>query len=298
MNTRANIPFRKMNGLGNDFAVFDARPAPIELDAQTLRAIADRKTGMGCDQIIRIEPANHADAFMRIWNGDGDEVDACGNATRCIASLLLDETAKPGIVIATNAGKLICNRAAKPGQITVDMGAPRFAWNQIPLAEEFADTRRIELQVGPLDNPVLYSPSVVNVGNPHCLFWVEDIEAHDLAILGPFLENHVMFPERANISLAQITGKDEITLKVWERGAGLTRACGTAACAAGVAASRLRKTSRKTTVILPGGPLYINWRESDDHILMTGAYELEYEGIMDLSKSPPIIKASSIRASS
>ncbi|HHK75173.1 MAG TPA: diaminopimelate epimerase [Rhizobiales bacterium] len=293
MNTAAHTAFRKMNGLGNDFVVFDARRAPVDLDTPTLRAIAARHEGVGCDQIIRIEPSDHAEAFMRIWNADGDEVDACGNATRCIASLLLDESSKPRITIATNAGELICTRAPNPHEITVDMGKPKFAWNQIPLAEEFADTRRIELQVGPLDNPVLHSPSVVNVGNPHCLFWVDDIEAHDLAILGPFLENHVMFPERANISLAQITGKDEITLKVWERGAGLTRACGTAACAAGVAAPRLRKTGRKTTVILPGGPLGITWRESDDHILMTGAYELEYEGFLDLSDPKPVRGAGS-----
>ncbi len=284
MNTKTHIPFRKMNGLGNDFAVFDGRQNPVPLDAPTLRAIADRHSGVGCDQIIRIEPSDQADVFMRIWNADGNEVDACGNATRCIAALFLDETSASQITIATNAGNLVCSRADNPDEISVDMGVPKFAWDQIPLAEEFADTRHIELQVGPIGNPVLHSPSVVNIGNPHCIFWVKDIEAHDLAILGPFLENHVMFPERANISLAQITGKDEIRLKVWERGAGLTRACGTAACAVGVAAPRLHKTSRDVIVNLPGGPLRIRWRKKDDHIIMTGAYELEYEGSLELER--------------
>jgi len=291
MSYETQIPFRKMNGLGNDFVVFDARQSPVALDTRSIIAIADREEGVGCDQLIRIEPCDHADAFMRIWNCSGDEVEACGNATRCIASLLLDETLKAQITIATSAGVLVCTRADTPGEISVDMGVPKFAWDQIPLAEEFADTRRIELQVGPIDNPVLYSPSVVNIGNPHCIFWVEDIEAHDLSILGPFLENHVMFPQRANISLAQITGKDEIRLKVWERGAGLTRACGTAACAAGVAAPRLRKTGRDVIVTLPGGPLRIEWRERDDHIIMTGAYELEYEGMINPARPETFVRA-------
>ncbi len=284
MNTDTNIPFRKMNGLGNDFVVLDARRCEINIAPGQIKAISGRDTGIGCDQLIRIENDDEADAFMRIWNSNGEEVDACGNATRCIAILLLDEADdRDEVVIATNAGHLICRRGEKPGDICVDMGRPRFAWNEIPLAEEFHDTRRIELAVGPIDKPVLHSPSVVNVGNPHCIFWVDDIGAHDLEILGPFLENHVMFPQRANISLAQITGENEITLKVWERGAGLTRACGTAACAVGVAAYRLRKTGRDVKVILPGGPLRIIWRKKDSHILMIGPYELEYEGRLDLA---------------
>ncbi len=283
MNARTNTAFRKMNGLGNDFVVFDARQREINLTPGQIKAIAGRERGIGCDQVIRIENDDNADAFMRIWNSNGEEVDACGNATRCIAILLLRETDADEVVIATNAGHLICSRAETKGDICVDMGKPKFAWNEIPLAEEFHDTRLIELAIGPIDKPVLHSPSVVNVGNPHCIFWVDDIGAHDLEILGPFLENHVMFPQRANISLAQITGENEITLKVWERGAGLTRACGTAACAVGVAAYRLRKTGRDVKVILPGGPLRIIWRERDEHILMIGPYELEYEGRLDLA---------------
>ena len=168
-------------------------------------------------------------------------------------------------------------------QVMVDMGAPRFDWQEIPLAEEFRDTRMIELQVGPIDNPVMHSPSVVNVGNPHCIFWVDDISAHDLSKIGPMLEHHPLFPERANISLAEVKGKTVIDLAVWERGAGLTRACGTAACAAAVAAARKGLTGRNVTVSLPGGDLQIHWREADDHILMTGAIELEYKGSIDLS---------------
>ncbi len=271
-------PFRKMNGLGNDFVVFDARKNDVLLDRVTVRAISDRDTGIGCDQLIRMEKADEADVFMRIWNCAGDEVEACGNATRCIGHLLLEETGKPEVSVMTSAGTLLCRRGAQDGEVTVDMGVPRFGWQEIPLSEEFSDTRKIELQVGPLGDPILHSPSVVNVGNPHCIFWVEDVEAYDLARLGPMLENHLMFPERANISLAQLTGRNQIRLKVWERSAGQTRACGTAACATAVAAIRLHMTERQVTITLPGGLLDIFWRERDSHILMTGPYELEYEG--------------------
>lgn len=276
-----SIAFYKMNGLGNDFAVFDARKTDVPLDRRSVRAISNRKTGIGCDQLIRMEQVEGADVFMRIWNCAGDEVEACGNATRCIGHLLLSETGKSQVSVMTNAGTLLCRPGVDEGQVRVDMGAPRLGWQEIPLAEEFSDTRKIELQIGPIDNPILHSPSVVNVGNPHCIFWVEDIEAINLARLGPMLENHLMFPDRANISLAQLTGRNQIRLKVWERSAGLTRACGTAACAAAVAAVRLHMTERHVTVSLPGGPLDIVWRERDSHILMTGPYELEYEGQID-----------------
>ena len=190
------------------------------------------------------------------------------------------EQGKAGVTIETNADVLGASLNAG-GTVTIDMGAPRFRWDEIPLAEEFHDTRAIELQVGPIDDPVLHSPSAVNVGNPHCIFWVDDVEAHDLARLGPFLESHMMFPERANISLAHVTGPETITLKVWERGAGLTKACGTAACAVAVAAARKGLTERRVTVTLPGGPLEIEWREADDHVLMTGPFELEHRGALD-----------------
>lgn len=281
MNNTAPIGLRKMNGLGNDFAVLDARPHALPLTVAQARAIADRETGVGCDQVIAIEPSPAgADAFMRIWNHDGGEVEACGNAMRCVAAVLAQELGRPKVSIQTGADMLgaVVNG---DGTVTVDMGVPKFGWEDIPLAEEFRDTRTIELQVGPIDAPVLHSPSAVNVGNPHCIFWVDDLEAHDLAAIGPVLEHHPIFPERANITLAQVTASDAITIKVWERGVGLTRACGTAACATAVAAARKGLTGRKVTVTLPGGPLQLEWREADDHILMTGPYELEYEGTLD-----------------
>ena len=170
---------------------------------------------------------------------------------------------------------------AATGLFTVDMGAPRFAWNEIPLAEEFRDTRAIELQIGPIDTPILHSPSAVNMGNPHAIFWVDDVDAYDLAKIGPMLEHHPIFPERANITLCAVKSREHIVIRTWERGAGLTKACGSAACAAAVAAARLKRTGRKVRVTLPGGDLSIEWRESDGHVLMTGPVELEFEGRFD-----------------
>ena len=278
----SEIEFIKMNGLGNDFAIFDSRQGTFALHGGLISSIADRDEGIGFDQMILLAPSERADVFMKIFNADGSEVDACGNATRCVARLIAGEVNRPGVAIETNAG-LLTAQIISDDQVMVDMGAPRFDWQEIPLAEEFRDTRMIELQVGPIDNPVMHSPSVVNVGNPHCIFWVDDISAHDLSKIGPMLEHHPLFPERANISLAEVKGKTVIDLAVWERGAGLTRACGTAACAAAVAAARKGLTGRNVTVSLPGGDLQIHWREADDHILMTGAIELEYKGSIDLS---------------
>jgi diaminopimelate epimerase len=276
MASPSPIPFRKMNGLGNDFVVLDARLRSISLSREQARAIADRTTGIGCDQVIVLEPSGNADVRMRIWNSEGSEVESCGNASRCIADLLFKETGRSRVAIDTKGGLLCCRRAGA-GLVTVDMGVPRWGWNEIPLAEEFSDTRRIELQVGPIDKPILHSPSTVNVGNPHCIFWVEDVAAFDLGKIGPLLEHHPMFPKGANISLAQVTGRDSLDLKVWERGAGLTRACGTAACAAAVAAARLKLTGRKVAVRLPGGELSIEWADND-HILMTGPFAHEFDG--------------------
>lgn len=274
------LPFVKMNGLGNDFVVLDARRAPIALSADEVRAIADRHAGIGCDQLIVMEPdtIEGVDVFMRIYNAEGGEVDACGNATRCIVATLANEKGTDSATIRTNAG--ILNGTVTGDLVTVDMGAPRFEWEQIPLAEPFADTTGIELQIGPIDAPVLHTPSVVNVGNPHAIFWVDDVDAHDLGRFGPLLENHPIFPERANITIAQVLAPDRIRVKVWERGAGLTLACGTAACATGVAAARKGLTGRKVTIELPGGPLGIEWREADDHILMTGAWSRDGEGMI------------------
>jgi len=217
--------------------------------------------------------------FMRIWNADGGEVGACGNAARCVAALVAAERGEPKISIETESAVLGAT-VNGDGSVTVDMGSPRFVWDEIPLSEPFHDTRRIELQVGPIDAPVLHTPSVVNVGNPHCLFFVDDVVAHDLARFGPMLEHHPLFPERANISLVQVTGPDALIVRTWERGAGLTRACGTAACAAAVAAARRELVGRKVRVSLPGGDLNIEWRESDGHILMTGPYALDFEGTL------------------
>jgi diaminopimelate epimerase len=278
MTDAASIPFRKMNGLGNDFVVLDARAQPIKLGAAEAKRIGDRNNGVGCDQVIVMEPSQKADVFMRIFNADGSEVSACGNATRCIALIAAAEMGRSDVSVETRAGLLTANVNGAE-RITIDMGRPRFAWDEIPLAEPFGDTTGIELQIGPIDAPILHTPSVVNVGNPHAIFWVDDVEAYDLARIGPLLENHPIFPERANISLAQITSRTGLRLRTWERGAGLTKACGTAACAAAVAAARKGLTGRQVTVELPGGALFIDWT-SDDRILVRGPAELEFEGTL------------------
>jgi diaminopimelate epimerase len=277
------IPFRKMNGLGNDFLVVDGRTAPVRPRPEVIRALADRKSGVGFDQFITIERGEApADAFMRIDNADGGEVEACGNATRCVGRLLMAETGRDTAAIETVAGLLFVRPETRGTSdlISVDMGIPKFGWADIPLAEEFRDTRAIELQIGPIDAPILHSPSVANIGNPHAIFWVDDVDAYDLARFGPMLENHPIFPERANISLAEVTAPDAIKLRTWERGVGLTRACGTGACAALVCAARTRRTGRAATVTLPGGNLFIEW-DARDHIWMTGPAELEFTGEFD-----------------
>ena len=271
------LHFRKMNGLGNDFVVFDARKRSLAMDEAKARAIADRKTGIGCDQLIVLEPSAKADVTLRIWNNEGGEVESCGNATRCIADILFDEKKASRATIDTKGGFLV---AEKGGDrlVTVDMGAPRFDWQDIPLSEKFHDTRYIDLAVGPVDAPLIDRPSVVNVGNPHCIFWVKDLDVVDLAKVGPMLENHPLFPRRANITLARIDARDHVVIKVWERGAGLTRACGTAACAVMAAGFRLKRLDAKATIPLPGGDLFMAIRESDGHVIMTGPVEYEFEG--------------------
>jgi diaminopimelate epimerase len=272
-----SISFRKMNGLGNDFVVLDARVRPLALKGSDIVAIANRQNGIGCDQVIALEPSDFADVFMRIWNADGGKVGACGNAARCVAALLVAERGSPHVSIETDSGMLAAT-VAKDGSVTIDMGTPRFDWNEIPLNRSFPDTRAIELpQFSKLD---LGAASMVNVGNPHCIFFVENVEEHDLASFGPVLEHDPLFPERANISLAQVTGPSSLRLRTWERGAGLTKACGTAACASAVATARRGLTGRKVTVTLPGGDLVIDWRENDDHILMTGPFALDYQGTL------------------
>jgi diaminopimelate epimerase len=281
MRPVSGTPFLKMNGLGNDFVVVDARASGQRFSADAVRRICDRALGIGCDQFIVLEKPQTpgVDVFMRIYNADGGEIDACGNASRCVAALVAEEMGKQAILLQTNAGLLAAEVFGE--LVTVDIGRPRFDWDQIPLAEEFADTTGIELQIGPIDAPILHTPSVVNVGNPHAIFWVkDDPDNYDLGRFGPLLENHPIFPERANISLAQVIGPDRIKVRVWERGVGLTKACGTAACATAVAAARKKLTGRKVTIELPGGPLQLTWREGDDHILMTGPWALDGDGVL------------------
>ena len=279
-----HIPFVKMNGLGNDFVMIDARTEPVRLSAAAAGAIASRTSGAGCDQVIVLERSRTADVFMRILNADGSEVGACGNASRCVAALLHPGLGRNRLSIETRAGVLDA-RVGEDGCVTVDMGAPRFAWNEIPLAQAASDTRAIDLTFTLPDGRTLAEPSVVNVGNPHCIFWVRDAESYDLGAFGAELEHHALFPERANISLAEVIDDRTIKLFVWERGSGITRACGTAACAAAVCAGRTGRTGRKVNVHLPGGVLSIEWREDDDHILMTGPAEFEFNGIIHLNGS-------------
>jgi diaminopimelate epimerase len=281
MGALANQSFVKMNGVGNEIVVVDLRSSGGKFVAEEARAAA-RPDAVPYDQLMALYPPRTpgTDAFIRIYNNDGSEAGACGNGMRCVADLVAKETGKDTLSFETTAGLLNCWKSTD-GLFTVDMGPPRFKWNEIPLTEEFRDTRAIELQIGPIDKPVLHSPSVVSMGNPHAIFWVDDVNAHDLARLGPLLENHPIFPERANITLAHITARDHIVIRTWERGAGLTKACGSAACAAAVAAARLRRTDRKVRVTLPGGELTIEWREKDDHVLMTGPVEFEFKGRFD-----------------
>jgi len=282
VSTLANHAFVKMNGLGNEIVVVDLRREGGAISAAEARAAAQPK-GAPYDQLMALYAPRTpgTDGFVRIYNNDGSEAGACGNGMRCLAELVFNETGKRALSFETKAGLLNCWRGDAPLVSTVDMGPPRFAWNEIPLAEAFHDTRRIELQIGPIDHPILHSPSAVSMGNPHAIFWVDDVNAYDLGKIGPLLENHPMFPERANISLAQVQSREHVIVRTWERGAGLTKACGSAACAAAVAAARLRRTGRKVTVTLPGGDLPIEWRERDDHVLMTGPVAFEFEGRFD-----------------
>lgn len=270
------LTFRKMHGLGNDFVVFDGRQNGLRLTRDQVCAIADRRTGVGCDQLIVLEPwdAAEADVFMRIYNPDGSESGACGNATRCVASLLMIESGSAQCRIRTLPGVLLC-RQASDSLIEVDMGPARLDWLQIPLTAP-CDTLRIPIGAGPLRDAV-----GINMGNPHAVFVTDDMDAVPLAEIGPVLEHDPMFPERANIGVIQKLDGDRLRYRVWERGAGITRACGSGACAAGVAAVRLGLTGRRVTVILDGGALTIEWRESDGHVLMTGPVATSFTGVID-----------------
>lgn len=274
------MPFLKMNGLGNEIVVIDLRGSTRVISADEARAIATRPESH-FDQLMVLHDARSkdTDAFVRIYNRDGSLAQACGNGTRCIAWVVAQQTRRRHLRFETSAGILAVD-VESIDRITVDMGEPRFRWDEIPLSEPFHDTRRIELQIGPIDQPMLHSPSVVNIGNPHAVFWVEDVDAYDLARFGPLLETHPIFPERANISLAQVISPSAMKVRTWERGAGLTRACGSAACAAAVSAARTGRTGRIVTVTLTGGMLHIEWTAAN-RILMCGPVEIEHEGELD-----------------
>ena len=266
------VRFRKMHGLGNDFVVIDTREAPCPMSARRAAALADRHTGIGCDQLVVLEPSSAADVRMRIFNHDGGEVEACGNATRAIGLLL------GGSSTIETLGGLLRVDAASSG-VSVDMGEPRFDWDRIPLAYAM-DT--LAMPVGWED---LDGPSAVNVGNPHAIFFVPDCDAVDLARLGPVIETDPLFPERVNVNVATVESPSRIRLRVWERGAGLTRACGTGACATAVAAMRRKLASPEVTVALPGGELVIAWREGGS-IAMTGPAALAFEGTFESDDYP------------
>lgn len=274
--------FHKMNGLGNEILVVDMRGRKDAMSGTMAREVAERP-GLAFDQmmVVRDPRTPGTYGYVQILNVDGSEAESCGNGMRCVAWIAAREAGRNALTFETKAGLLTANVAGKD-RITVSMGRPKFAWQDIPLAEPFHDTRGIELQIGPVDNPILHSPAVVNVGNPHAVFWVSDVNAYDLGRIGPMLENHPIFPERANISLAHVVSPAAITVRVWERGAGLTKACGSAACAVAVCAARKKMAQRQVTVTLPGGPLAIDWRANDE-IWMTGPVELEHEGVLDLA---------------
>lgn len=271
------IPFIKMHGLGNDFVVIDARERPFTPTADQARAIADRRRGIGCDQVIVIEPPRNdlADVVMRIRNADGQEVAACGNGTRCVAALVLKQNGEGHAVIETAAG-LLDAETSEGGLIAVDMGRVSFDWRDIPLSEA-ADTLNLDIAAGPLLDPV-----AVSVGNPHAVFFVHDVEAIALATYGPMIERHPLFPERTNVEIVQVTAPHRLRLRVWERGTGITAACGTGACAAVAAAHRRGLVGRNADVVLDGGTLSIRLLR-DDHVLMTGPATISFTGAFDPS---------------
>jgi diaminopimelate epimerase len=269
------VAFRKMHGLGNDFVVLDARAQALPVTPAVARGVGDRHRGIGFDQLIVMEPPpSGADVFMRILNPDGSEAGACGNATRCIASLVADEARRDRVVVRTIAGDLPVERL--PGGLwRADMGPARLGWRDVPLAREM-DTLHLPIALGPVSDPAACS-----MGNPHATFFVPDLDAVDVATLGPQLEHHPLFPDRANIGFAQVLSPERIRLVMWERGAGMTLACGSGACATIVNAHRRGLTGRRATVDLPGGPLEMEWRE-DGHVLMTGPVATAFHGELDL----------------
>jgi diaminopimelate epimerase len=264
-----------MHGAGNDFIVVDARPCALPLSPARIAALADRRTGIGCDQFITLEPPGpDADIFMRIHNPDGSEAGACGNATRCVAALLHQQTGRRHVVVQTVAGALPA--MVSDDGVAVDMGVPRLDWADIPLAAK-TDTLHLPLEG---------DPAAISMGNPHATLFVTDLAAAPVSTLGPALEHHVLFPDRANIGFAQVLAPDRIRLRVWERGAGLTLACGSGACAALVNAHRRGLTGRTAAMLLDGGTLHVTWRD-DGHVIMAGPAVTAFQGTVDLSTYAP-----------
>lgn len=293
MSALAGHRFLKMNGLGNEIVVTDLRGTDIRVSAAEAVAISrDPRSHFDQLMVLHDPVTTGTAAFVRIYNTDGSEAGACGNGTRCVAWALAEDAQMrlPGqtdeILLQTQPGLLQTWRKG-PWDFTVDMGEPKLRWQDIPTRDPFYDTTGIELQIGPIDAPILHTPSVVSMGNPHAIFWVRDVQAYDLAKIGSLLEYHPQFPERANITLAQVAARDHVIIRVWERGAGLTRACGTAACATLVAAVRKKYCDRVARITLPGGDLSIEWREDNNHVLMTGPVELEWEGFFDAALFAP-----------
>jgi diaminopimelate epimerase len=273
------IAFHKMNGLGNEIVVVDLRGRSHLFSSAQVRAIAAEEQSAFDQMMVLYAPRTAGcEAYVRIYNRDGSEAEACGNGMRCVGFLAARQSGRRAFAFETKVG--VCEVEVEGiDRISVDMGTPKFGWADIPLAEPVPDTRRIALEPEPNGTPLLHAAAVVNVGNPHAVFWVADVGAHDLGRVGPLLENHPIFPQRANISLAQVTSPAAISVRTWERGAGLTKACGSAACAAAVCAARAGLTGRRVTATLPGGALAIAWR-ADDHILMTGPVVVERVGVL------------------
>ncbi len=277
-------PFIKMHGLGNDFVVLNGRERPVPLEPMEVQIIADRRLGIGCDQLLVMGPSDKADAFMHIFNADGTEVDACGNGARCIAWLLMKEKGTDRVTLETNAG-VLKGYDAGDGLVTVDMGPVRTNWDEIPLAEE-KDTLHLDIEIAQEnseEDPLIWDPVAVNVGNPHLVFLVKNPNAVDLETIGPLIENSPLFPEGINVGMALINGEDTIRLRVWERGAGITSSCGTAACAALVAAVRREHMGRSAVVEMDGGPLGVLWREEDNHVMLTGPVATSFEGEFNIA---------------
>jgi diaminopimelate epimerase len=268
------IPFFKMHGLGNDFVIIDTQTnGTVSLDCNKIVEISNRRYGVGCDQLLVMEDAkgNQADFFMRIYNADGSESGACGNGTRCVARLWMERHSKSECIVETEAGDLKC-RILENGMVEVDMGAPKLSWDEIPLSEE-KDTLHLGIINGPMNDPV-----AVNMGNPHTIFFVDEVEKIDIEDFGSQVECNVLFPERTNVEFAQVLNSNKIRLRVWERGAGVTQACGSGACATIVASVRRGLSERKAEIILDGGSLFLEWRSEDDHVLMSGPATYTFEG--------------------